>query len=427
MLVEVKLLGSLGQRFGRKYKLDIDTPAEAFRALAAQLDGFLDYLYEAAKAGVGWQVVDDDPLGMMVDGLDLRVKTNRLILAPRVEIGDGVGRIIGGLSLIAFSFLVPGGFVLSAATFGAIGAKLVLDGLSQLLTPTPDNRKADSETLGQAAARGYQGLAVPILYGKVYINDLIPISATVYSEDIPLGTDGEGGVNWGGGSGETADPYPTMTKMLLHLDNNLTDAKGNTTPVCTAAFYSSVKKVFGSYSLGLAGFDSQGAYIAVAANTSALDIGPASATFEGQFYIDEPYSTNTRSTLVSRWDDFNSLGYYWRYDHFTQEFRFKSDAFTANWAYTLSTASPVFRHLALSVDRLAGTVNCFVDGVPLGAISYPGVLGNQPSNRFLIGALKDDSSINGRLKGYVDEFRVTIGIARYASTFTPPTSAFANS
>jgi predicted phage tail protein len=425
MLVEVKLLGALGQRFGRKYKLDIDTPAEAFRALAAQLDGFLDYLYEAAKSGVGWQVVDDDPLGMVAEGLDLRVKTNRLIIAPRVEVGDGVGRIIGGLALIAFSFLVPGGFLLSAATFGAIGAKLVLDGLSQLLTPTPDNRKADSETLGQAAARGYQGLAVPILYGKCYINDLIPISATVYSEDIPLGVDGEGGVNWGGGLVETIDPYPTQTKLLMHFDFNLNDSKGNCTPEGSNTFYSNIKKVFGSYALALAGFDIQGSYVAIPAITPALDLGANSATFEGQFYIDAPYS-GTQSTLISRWNDTTSLGYYWLYDHTTQEFRFTSGNFTTNWAYTLSTSAPVFRHLALCVDKLANTVNCFVNGVPLGSIAYGGTLGTQPSNRFLIGALKDDSSIAGRLKGYVDELRVTVGVARYASQFAPPTSAFAN-
>jgi predicted phage tail protein len=424
MIVEVKLLGGLGQRFGRKYKLDIDTPAEAFRALAAQLDGFMDYMYEAAKSGIGWQVVDDDPLGMVAEGLDLRVKTNRLIIAPRVEVGDGVGRIIGGLALIAFSFLVPGGFLLSAATFGAIGAKLVLDGLSQLLTPTPDNRKADSETLGQAAARGYQGLAVPILYGKCYINDLIPISATVYSEDIPLGVDGQGTVNWGGGLVETIDPYPTQTKLLLHFDFNVIDSKGNATPETTYGSWSSVNKVFGSYALALSGFNTQATYVAVPAITPALDIGADSATFEGQFYIDGPYS-GTQSTLISRWDAVNSLGYYWLYDHTTQQFRFTSGNFTTNWAYPL-TGAPIFRHLALCVDKLANTVNCFVNGVPLGSIPYGGTLGTQPSNRFLIGALTDDSSIAGRLKGYVDELRVTVGVARYASQFAPPTSAFAN-
>lgn len=430
MLVEVKLLGALGQRFGRKYKLDIDTPAEAFRALAAQLDGFMDYLYEAAKSGVGWQVVDDDPLGMVAQGLDVRIKSNRLILAPRIEVGDGVGRIIGGLALIAFSFLVPGGFLLSAATFGAIGSKLVLDGLSQLLTPTPDNRKADSETLGQAAARGYQGLAVPVLYGKCYINDLIPISATVYSEDIPLGIDGQGDVNWAGGTVATPDPYPLLTKMLLRFDNTLVDAKGYNTPVAAisgfpfAVNYSSNTKAFGSHSLALF----SGASAVVVPGT-ALNIGSDSATIEGQFLIQAPDPSNNllnQSGLVGRYDSATSLGYYWIYDHNTQEFKFVSDSFTVNWPYTLNTATTVFKHLALCVDKLANTVNMFVDGVPLGAASYPGVLGN-PTVDLIVGATSLSFNNNGRwLKGYIDELRVTIGIARYASTFTPQTSYFAS-
>ncbi len=424
MLVEVKLLGSLGQQFGRKYRLDINTPAEAFRALAAQLDGFMDYMYEAGKCGVGWQVVDDDPLGMVETGLDLRIKTNRLIIAPRIEVGDGVGRIIGGLALIAFSFLVPGGFLLSASTFGVIGAKLVLDGLSQLLTPTPDNRKADSETIGQAAARGYQGLAVPILYGRCYINDLIPISATVYSEDIPLGADGAGGVNWGGGVAADADLYPSFTKMLLHFDLNLTDAKGNVTPTSQNPYWSSVKKVFGSYALSLAGFNVFNGGSPVVVSGTALDVGTSSATFEGQFYIEAPDSSNTlnQSTLISRYDSATSLGYYWVYDHTTQELRFVSDAFTAQWAYTINTAAPVFRHFALCVNTLANTVNSFVNGSELGAASYFGTLGN-PTVPLMIGATS--LATNGRwMKGYVDELRVTIGIARYAAGFTPPTGPF---
>ena len=424
MLVEIKLLGALGQRFGRKYKLDIETPAEAFRALAAQLDGFLDYIYAAAKSGIGWQVVDQDPLGMVAKDLDLRIRSARLIIAPRIEMSSGVLKIIAGAALIAFSFLVPGGFILAASTFGAIGAKLVLDGISQLLTPTPDNRKADSETINQGAQRGYQGLAVPILYGTVYINDLIPISATVYSGDIPLGADGEGTVNWTGGSVAEIDPYPSLSKILLHLDNNFTDAKGNTNPTGVIDF-SSIKKAFGSYSYRLTGV-SAGSYISIPA-TSSIDISTSSATIEGQYLIEAPDSSNTlnQSTLISRYDWASNIGYYWLYDHISQQFRFVSNSFTANWAYSLSTVSPVFKHLALSINTMAGLVNCFVDGIPLGSITYSGNLGS-PNLPLLIGANQNISTVDRRLKGYIDEFRLSVGIARYAATFTPPTSSYAN-
>jgi predicted phage tail protein len=424
MLVEVKLLGSIGQKFGRKYTLEIDTAAEALRALAAQIDGFLDYLYEAAAAGINWHVVNDDPLGLSETELDLRLSTNRLIISPRVTVGDGVTKLITGIALVAFSFLVPGGFLLSSATWGLIGAKLAIDGISTLLTSSSSS-DASAQTIELASKQGYQGLPVPILYGEVYITDLIQISATVFSEDIALG-DADDTVNWGGGSTAEVDPYPTLTKVLLHLDNNLIDEKSNTSPVGINPNFSSVKKKFGSYSFALSGITG-GSYFQIP-SSSATNSGGMSTTIEGQYLIEAPDSSNTlnQSTLISRYDWNTSLGYYWLYDHTTQEFRFVSDAFTANWAYTLSTVSPNFQHLALSIDTLGQTVNSFVGGIPLGSIAYTGSLGN-PALPLLVGANQNISAIDRRLKGYVDEFRLSIGVARYAATFTPPTSYYAAS
>jgi YD repeat-containing protein len=101
---------------------------------------------------------------------------------------------------------------------------------------------------------------------------------------------------------------------------------------------------------------------------------------------------------------------------------------TANtWTHSLpvvaSLANGQWHHLA--VVRSGGSVFAFVNGVKyvvttaLGTTalysnsSYPRVIGGQ-------------GGVNRTLNGYIDEFRITKGKARYTANFTPPTAEFLN-
>jgi predicted phage tail protein len=53
---KVVLRGELGKQFGRVHHFDLNTPAEAIRALCANFEGFQQALVTAAERGVGYIV-----------------------------------------------------------------------------------------------------------------------------------------------------------------------------------------------------------------------------------------------------------------------------------------------------------------------------------------------------------------------------------
>jgi predicted phage tail protein len=103
MLMQVKLLGDLGQKFGRHYEFVADSPREVISALSNQLAGFKQYLCEAHERNVAFKLVDDDPEGMAYENTVMPCK--RLIIAPMVMGGGSAGKILLGVGLIALSFV----------------------------------------------------------------------------------------------------------------------------------------------------------------------------------------------------------------------------------------------------------------------------------------------------------------------------------
>ena len=78
-----------------------------------------------------------------------------------------------------------------------------------------------------------------------------------------------------------------------------------------------------------------------------------------------------------------------------------------------------------AVKQESGDIRLFVDGVSLSVTqsSSSGWAGNNFSQtNFCIGVIATPAYFNG----YIDDLRVTKGIARYTSNFTPPTAAFPN-
>lgn len=193
-LKTVRLLGELGRRFGRVYQLAVSTPAEAVRALVAQLEGFAEHLYHAHESGVAYRlVVGRDPEGLDLEGLHLHLgQEDCIIIAPIISGAGAFGRILLGVALLTASFFMPAtigilGLTLSSTTIGLLGAALILGGIAQLLTPTPKTpKKTDSYLIDRGAETVIQGLPVPVGYGTWTLTDLLVLSSGVDTTELKI-------------------------------------------------------------------------------------------------------------------------------------------------------------------------------------------------------------------------------------------------
>jgi predicted phage tail protein len=204
MLIQVKLLGELGRRFGRSYEFDAASPKEIMSALSYQLEGFREYMTNAHEEGMGFRLVDEDPEGMSYE--EVMMGCRRLIIAPIVSGAGAVGRILLGAALIATAILAPGvgfvglkfavvqgatGFAAGlAAVAGNIGIALVLTGVAQLLSPSPktpgDTEKRDSFLFDNATETSNQGLPVPLLYGRFLAASPLVISSSISTVGVAV-------------------------------------------------------------------------------------------------------------------------------------------------------------------------------------------------------------------------------------------------
>ena len=199
-LIEVKLLGELGRRFGRSYSFVADSPRNVISALCNQLEGFKEYMANAHEQGMGFRLVNEDPEGM--DYSNTMMGCSRLIIAPIVTGGGTIGRILIGVALIGLAFVPFGGafagfaaakgaFALGSGFLFSTGASLLLTGIASLLTPavtTPasDTEKKDSFLFDRAAELTTQGSPVPILYGRFLAASPLIVSSAITTQQVPV-------------------------------------------------------------------------------------------------------------------------------------------------------------------------------------------------------------------------------------------------
>ncbi len=211
----------------------------------------------------------------------------------------------------------------------------------------------------------------------------------------------------------------SFTKLLLHMDDvSLSDSELAPTKTVTLAgnvARSSTQSKFGGFS---AAFDGTGDWLSLA---STADFAFSTGSYTIDFWV---YFTDfVGSPCVIGHGPGSGNNYsFLQIGAASAEYFIRSGAsniIDINAAHGISAGG--WHHFAL-IRGWGADVNSFavtVDGVAIGtgssAASYI------PADTFYIGQIGDGSQ---NLNGYIDEFRISKGVARWTANFTPPTAPY---
>ena len=218
------------------------------------------------------------------------------------------------------------------------------------------------------------------------------------------------------------DRYFSNVSLLLHgngANGSTTIVDSSPTPKTVTAFgnaqISTAQSKFGGASIA---FDGTGDTLSVQAN-SAFEFGTGDFTWEAWVYL------NTLATV-------NGLYYYGNANNNRLQILVQTNGsfsvyaeIGASFVDAASSASAVsvttWTHLAAT--RSGNTFRCFVNGVLSGTSTGALIL---PSGQTPVIGNAVTSNTNRNLNGYIDDLRITKGVARYTANFAPPTAAFAD-
>lgn len=210
---------------------------------------------------------------------------------------------------------------------------------------------------------------------------------------------------FGGGGG---DPYFSNVVSLLHFDSAFPDVKGKTwTPTGSATTSTAVKK------FGVASGYFNGGYIA-SASSSDWAFGTGDFTVELWLYPGT-VPTGAYFSPIGNWAASVGWCFFMRTD---SKIQFSNGSTFVLSSSTISSSN--WYHIAYS--RQGTTGRLFIEGAKVGEITDNVNLTS--TNAVCIGR---NGAASDLWLGYIDEVRVTKGVARYTANFTPPTAPFPNS
>lgn len=221
------------------------------------------------------------------------------------------------------------------------------------------------------------------------------------------------------------DQYWNSVVLAMHMDDTgLTDLKGHAVTLTGNVARSSTQSKFGGYS---AVFDGTGGYLTTPYVAADFNWWTGSFTLECWVFASS-FSTwefwdgtwlhakligNTATASKASWWSFGPLA------SGAVQFRYwngTSNAVTS----TATVVSGQWNHIAVVFD--GSKINIYVNGVGLATpVSVSGTPQASTSVPLALGVYNSQY-----LAGYVDDLRITKGVARYTANFTPPTDPFPN-
>lgn len=193
--ITVHLGGKLGTLFGKEWKgLCVSSPAEAIRAININTKGkFQQYFFDHREKEYHVTLRKKSAETCLgASELTHRSGANDIYILPVIK-----GRNNGWVKIVAGVILVIVGAVVDYFTGGSagnsfitLGLGLILGGITQLLTPVPQQQQQlQSYNFQGNATTVNQGGSVPVFYGRYLISPL-PISVSFIASDLTNTTNG---------------------------------------------------------------------------------------------------------------------------------------------------------------------------------------------------------------------------------------------
>ena len=219
------------------------------------------------------------------------------------------------------------------------------------------------------------------------------------------------------------DPLFANVSLLLHMngsDGSTTFTDSSSTPQTVTASGGTISTAQSRFG-GASGLfvKASGHQLTLPTSTAAFDFGTGDFTIEAWVRLNSLPSTT-------------DSGSFWILGLGSSSFRYGTDFWispsnivfnvgdwvnpTAEGPHGMTTGQ--WYHVA--AVRSGNTVRVFVGGSQVGS----GTSTQATSGNFSLPVIGGDTSGGGNFDGYIDEFRVTKGVARYTANFTPPTAAF---
>ena len=275
-----------------------------------------------------------------------------------------------------------------------------------------------------------------VLFGMALLGGAAGISAACFSssngsepkdggvaEGTSSSSGGGSGSGSGSGSGGISDPYFSDVVLLIHFDGSdggttFTDVIGHTVSPVGSAQISTATAEFGGAS-GFFSNPSGGAYLTVP-NSLDWDLTSGDSTLE--MWVNATSYPSHNPVLIGQ----SPVTYDAQWLLFVQsdgQLGVQNNGGANNVVASTEIGLNSWHHVACV--RSSGTTLLFVDGVLSASSSLNPY--TSTSNSLYIAA--GNSQSYGSMyfwDGYIDELRITKGVARYTSNFTPPTQAFPN-
>lgn len=245
-------------------------------------------------------------------------------------------------------------------------------------------------------------------------------------------------VGGGGGGGSPADspqdgdPYFANVVSLLHFDDvgspdeTIIDYATAISPTTTWTRYgnaqqSSVDKKYGSGSLRL---DGSGDYL-IASSCPAIGTGDFTVEFWARFSAMNDWQRVITSSAYNSSGGFNiekeaSTGKLW--------FEITDPSSRPSVKSNASVVDNAWHHFAC--QRINKVLEMYIDGTRQSASATDSTPHNLTSTALRLGTgfAEDAFASAASINGYIDDVRITVGVARYGQTspvdFTPPTAAY---